>query len=393
MLINAEISKTAPFCSLANVKNLETSMIVKPKNVVVVDLGASTCRAGFAGDDVPKITFPSIVGKPKVINPADPVDFMVGAGVKSECEPISVKCPFKNGFIQNKEDYTKLFTHIFRELHIGSERRPVVLSEPIDNPTKNRQQLAEVLFETFRVPSIFIGSAPSLALYTSCKTEGVSLDIGDSFAQVASIYEWSQMPQTLLRTELGGKMITRFFLKSLKDSSYHFGSPTGLQLAQDVKESHGVICLDFNETMKGDIAPCEYEVANDTKIPVGKDRFRCPELLFQPKLDNVDCYGAAELVYESIMRSDIGMRDKLFSNIVISGGSTLFTGFEDRLKKDLESMATPGTVVNVVADVARKDAVWVGGSILGSMELFPQMVVTREEYAESQGAAVRRKFY
>ena len=31
---------------------------------VVVDSGSSMCKAGFGGDEAPKITFPSIVGKP-----------------------------------------------------------------------------------------------------------------------------------------------------------------------------------------------------------------------------------------------------------------------------------------------------------------------------------------
>ena len=31
---------------------------------VVVDCGSSMCRAGFGGDDAPKVSFPSIVGRP-----------------------------------------------------------------------------------------------------------------------------------------------------------------------------------------------------------------------------------------------------------------------------------------------------------------------------------------
>ncbi len=32
---------------------------------VVIDNGSGVCKAGFSGDDAPKCSFPSIVGKPK----------------------------------------------------------------------------------------------------------------------------------------------------------------------------------------------------------------------------------------------------------------------------------------------------------------------------------------
>jgi actin-related protein len=64
-----------------------------------------------------------------------------------------------------------------------------------------RQNIAETLFEAFRVPSTYLGIVPTLALFTSCKTGGVAIDCGDSFSQVSSVFEWTQMPQNLLRTE------------------------------------------------------------------------------------------------------------------------------------------------------------------------------------------------
>jgi actin-related protein len=33
---------------------------------VIIDNGSGMCKAGIAGDDAPRNTFPSIVGRPKV---------------------------------------------------------------------------------------------------------------------------------------------------------------------------------------------------------------------------------------------------------------------------------------------------------------------------------------
>jgi actin len=219
------------------------------------------------------------------------------------------------------------------------------------------------------------------------------VEIGDSFAQVASVYEWTQLPQTLLRTELGGTAVSRFFLKSLRDTSYHFSNPNGIALAQKIKEALGFIALDFQETaaQQADRA-IEYELAADTKIQVGAQRYRCPELLFNPKLDGLSCFSVAELVYESVMRADVGLRPELWSNVVVSGGTTMCNGFGERLKMELAKLA-PGVEINLVMAPDRTKSVWIGGSILGSLALFGQMVVTSEEYRESGSAAVRRRFY
>jgi actin-related protein len=366
-------------------------------HVIVIDLGACQCRAGFAGEDAPRATFSTIVGAARHIDPAlggNGRDFVVGSDVYKSCDASTLYSPFKNGLIQTKTDYEKLFRHIFEEeLHVDSERRAIVISEPINNPLDNRKNIAEALFETFRVPSFYLGTAPALALFTSCKTGGVAFDCGDSFSQVSSVFEWTQMTQSLLRTPLAGRAVTRYTQKCFKDASYHFTGPNGPQIAQKIKETHGFIATDYTEvlTQQAD-TQIDYDLGQDAKIQVTTQRFRCPELLFQPKLDGLAVYNVAELLFESVMRCDVGLRPSLWANVVLAGGTTLFTGFDDRLKKELMALA-PGVEINIVSDTNRATATWVGGSIVGGLELFGQMVVTRQEYHESGPLALRRRFY
>lgn len=59
---------------------------------------------------------------------------------------------------------------------------------------------------------------------------------------------------------------------------------------------------------------------------VGPARFRAPELLFQPDLVGDESEGLHEVLAFAIHKSDMDLRRTLFSNIVLSGGSTLFKG-------------------------------------------------------------------
>lgn len=69
---------------------------------------------------------------------------------------------------------------------------------------------------------------------------------------------------------------------------------------------------------------------------IGPARFRAPEVLFRPDLLGDECEGIHEVLMYSIQKSDLDLRKILYQNIVLSGGSTLFKGFGDRLLSELK---------------------------------------------------------
>lgn len=69
---------------------------------------------------------------------------------------------------------------------------------------------------------------------------------------------------------------------------------------------------------------------------IGPARFRAPEVLFRPDLIGEECEGIHEVLIYAIQKSDLDLRKNLYQNIVLSGGSTLFKGFGDRLLLELK---------------------------------------------------------
>ena len=59
---------------------------------------------------------------------------------------------------------------------------------------------------------------------------------------------------------------------------------------------------------------------------LGPERFRAPEILFNPELIGQEYAGVHQVVVDSINRVDLDLRKSLFSNVVLSGGSTLCKG-------------------------------------------------------------------
>jgi actin len=93
------------------------------------------------------------------------------------------------------------------------------------------------------------------------------------------------------------------------------------------------------------------------------------------------------------MKCDIDVQKDLYSNIVLSGGSTMFQGLSERLEKEIIRLAPPSMKVKVVAPPERKYAAWIGGSILASLWTFQQMIITREEYNDTGPGIVHRKCF
>lgn len=70
-------------------------------------------------------------------------------------------------------------------------------------------------------------------------------------------------------------------------------------------------------------------------ITVGSERFRCPEVLFQPSMIGREFAGIHETTFQSIMKCDVDIRKDLYGNVVLSGGTTMFAGIGERMMKEM----------------------------------------------------------
>ena len=98
---------------------------------------------------------------------------------------------------------------------------------------------------------------------------------------------------------------------------------------------------------------------------------------------------------ESISKCENDISRELFSNIVLAGGNTMFDGFAERLRTEIETHV-PGKLLKgleVVAPPERKYSTWIGGSILASLSTFGGMWISANEYNETGPQIVHRKCF
>ncbi|CAF3596579.1 unnamed protein product, partial [Rotaria sp. Silwood2] len=101
--------------------------------------------------------------------------------------------------------------------------------------------------------------------------------------------------------------------------------------------------------------------------------------------------GIAQMVYDTIIKCDIDVRDRLYRRILLSGGTTFIPGLTNRLHKEMIALAPQAAKIRIIAESERQYAVWLGGSILSSLSSFQKMWITKQDYNEFGPSIVHRK--
>ena len=135
-----------------------------------------------------------------------------------------------------------------------------------------------------------------------------------------------------------------------------------------------------------------YMLPDGETINVGVERFLAPECFFNPSVIGKELEPLDDVIVSAISECDVDLRRDLYSNIVLSGGSTMFPGIKERLTKEIKEQIPESVDVKIIAPPERMYSVWIGGSILSSLKTFHRMWVTRREYKEMGPQVIHRCF-
>jgi len=337
----------------------------------------------------------------------------------------AVKYPLRHGIVEDWDLMEKFMEHvIFRHLRAEPEDHYFLLTEPPLNTPENREYTAEIMFESFNVPGLYIAVQAVLALAASWVNRSVGervltgtvIDSGDGVTHIIPVAEGYVIGSCIKHIPIAGRDITYFVQQLLRDREPNIPPEQSLETAKQVKELYSYVCPDLvKEFAKYDKDPAKWikkytGTHGITKSPftidVGYERFLGPEIFFHPEFSNPDFNtSVSELVDTVIQECPIDSRRGLYKNIVLSGGSTMFKDFGRRLQRDVKKFAdarlkaseklSAGRIkptpmeVKVITHHMQRYAVWFGGSMLASTPEFYQVCHTKKDYDE-YGASICR---
>lgn len=376
---------------------------------VVLDTGSGTTKVGYAGEDEPRSIFPSVTARSRGSDKA----LYIGNQVYDV--PSDVKLTIKSPIVRsvpNTDDWSTLETvwdyALRNELEIAPEETAVVFTdapmsvEHASQTAEMRRKFGEIAFEKLGVKAITIGCQPVLSLFSTGRTRGCVVEVGEGASFTVPVFEGLALSHAILRQELAGIDVTRELLKTLMDRKLPF-TRSDLNRVRMIKEKVCYVASDYkSEGLRYDQnaegMSRTYELPDASVITVGPDRYKCPEILFQPHLqtagEGAGLKGLHEMCADSIKKIDTEeLRTAMHQNVVLSGGSSMLPTIGDRMQNEVSALATGGATVSVITDSQRKFAVWVGGSMLGSLPTIKDILITKEEYDEDREEVVAKRCF
>ncbi|GAB4845316.1 Actin- protein 4 [Ancistrocladus abbreviatus] len=418
-------------------------------SAIVIDLGSHTCKAGYAGEDAPKAVFPSVVGsidQMEVDDPDNPESnsasvpdsnsavktfesekgkgkhrFYVGSqALGYRRDHMEVLSPFKDGVVADWDIVDTIWDHAFREcLLIDPTEHPMLVAEPSSNTQQQRERAVELMFEKYKVPALFLAKNAVLTSFASGRATSLVVDCGGGSTTVAPVHDGYVLQKAVLSSPVGGEVLTDCLMKSLESkgiTTVDLDFPNTTEsyrlycqriIASDIKEC---VCrapdTPYDESAYSNIPMTPYELPDGQTIEIGADRFKIPDVLFNPSLAQTipgiegfpemspSARGLPQMVLESINKCDVDIRRELFSSILLAGGTASMQQLKERLEKDLLEESPQAARVKVLASgnaIERRFSVWIGGSILASLGSFQQMWFSKSEYEEHGASYIQRK--
>lgn len=93
-------------------------MVDEEVTAIVIDNGSSRMRVGFAGDEVPRLTVPNLIGKPKlntVRMGIEQKDYYCCDEALSKKGMLNITHPIEKGIIRDWEDMERVWNHVLSE--------------------------------------------------------------------------------------------------------------------------------------------------------------------------------------------------------------------------------------------------------------------------------------
>ncbi|KAF5388200.1 hypothetical protein D9615_000199 [Tricholomella constricta] len=416
-------------------------------SALVVDIGSSSLRAGYAGDDTPKAIIPTTYGyhdtggdeEMEVEGSATQKRRSLYIGQNGPSmwrQGMEVANPIVDGLINDFSVIPPLIEHALMDvMRCTPSEHPILVTEPTWNTPANRERMAEIMFEQFQVPAFYIANTGVLNAFAAGRGTALVIDVGKTMASVTPVVDgfvlrkglsYSTLPQ-LVHAHARHILVTPTSMRRGVELLPHqliankvlvdLNAPPRFSIKEDrvlattnswrtwaenrevdewIQSVAGILEQGWNDQLAASRPPKPYEFPTGYNTYFGGERLSVGEQYFYhpPPLvasnPNLPKH-IPSLITDTLRSCDAELRQVLSSNVVVTGGGTLFTGFVDRLVSEL-TRSFPHTKIHAPGNpIERRYGGWLGGSILASLGTFHQLWISKEEWQEHGKAIVGQR--
>ncbi|XP_063719942.1 actin-6-like isoform X2 [Symsagittifera roscoffensis] len=341
------------FRKMVRVVLLACLLQVSLQTTIVIDSGSGLVKAGFAGDSEPQAVVPDVCGRPN--DGSNSNEWLYFGQEALDTPGVIIDYPCQLGFAELEEPLAQVWDYTCKEvLNVGTPGDKVVITmspKASDSSIAAMKSLVKTYLGSATVESVSTAEAclKNVGIQTALVVES-----GHSVTQATAFKDGVMIGQTVL-TEIGGQDVSEA-LASL------MGLRSGATQETDtIKEAICYVAEDFTNEMA---RRTNFNTPTGDRIVLTDEIFRAPEILF-----SYQGWGPAKeydpiqnLIVKAISSAPADLKADLYSNIILSGGNTMFPGFVQRLAKEIEAIAADGQSFQLIAPPNRKFGAWVGAT-------------------------------
>ena len=344
-----------------------------------------------------------------------------------ECKDLSglfYLLPFQKGYLVNWDTQRQVWDYLFSNLKLTPKDLNLIFTEPPFNFPSIQESLHEVFFEEYQFSSILISSPTTLsAAYQLHEVPDrpccLVVDTGYSFTHVVPYFKGKVLRDSIRRIDVGGKVLTNHLKEivsyrqlNVLDETYVLNQVkeeicfvsqnlyADMEIARKKDASNTIlreyVLPDFTSVKKGYIRELGSKSGVEEQVlKLANERFAVPEILFYPSDIGLNQMGIAEAIVHSISTTPKPMHAHLYHNILLTGGSTLFPGFYDRVFKEVRKLAPDIHDVHMSHSKQPHFTPWFGGKTImakGVVGLDDLQPVTQSEYKEYGHMLCHKRF-
>ena len=357
------------------------------KPAVVLDLGSSYLKCGFAGDSSPRAIVPSPV---RDLLRATAPPTVAGltrftrhfSRVLLQLAAYTLRC--RDGTAQplTREGWLDVIAPLMQHIYFSvlrtkpDERRVIIIEDLVAN-TLMRSAIAHVLFDLLNVPSAAFAPSLVLALSTTGVGSGIVVDIGLAETRVLPIVHGSPVSRAFQTLPVGAatvraRMETPTFSAAMAEEALaQRGCVAPRRPARSGAAGDGAADGDAERSA----------VAEGSAAAAG----RALEVLWE--LDEEEC-SVATSVLDALLLCSADVRCRAAQNIVLVGGLAVLPGIDARLRAEIVDRCAELPRFHSLLPLRERfgffaeaelggrtlfpasTRAWVGGSLLGKLTTF-----------------------
>ena len=140
----------------------------------------------------------------------------------------------------------RIWRHVYiNELRVEPEEHPLLITEASRNPKAKRDNMTSMIFETFNVPSFYVGVSAVLSFYASGRTTGIVVDSGEDATYTVPVYEGYALNYAIETNHLAGRACTEWLIRIIGELGMIFTTSAEREIVRPIKEKVAYVALDY----------------------------------------------------------------------------------------------------------------------------------------------------